>query len=154
MLEDMGGDLCGSKLRDLAAASRTHAGMRRAAHMSCVRAKVKPQVAPLDWPAVPAYVIVDVDVKDPDDYATYRAKAPATVAAAGGRYVVRGGAVEHVEAGWDLHRFVLLEFPSMDHARRWYGSAAYQAILPIRLRSTRSRMAFADGLDATRPLPA
>jgi uncharacterized protein (DUF1330 family) len=102
---------------------------------------------------MPAYVIVDVDVKDPEDYAAYRAKAPATVAAAGGRYVVRGGGVTHVEPGWDFHRFVVLEFPSMAAAHAWYRSPEYQGILPIRLRSTRSRMAFVEGLDLSKPLP-
>lgn len=103
---------------------------------------------------MPAYVIVDVDVQDPDDYAEYRAKAPATVAAAGGRYVVRGGGVTHVEPGWDFHRFVVLEFASVEAAKAWYRSPEYQGILPIRLRSTRSRMAFVEGLEPGRPLPS
>lgn len=103
---------------------------------------------------MPAYVIVDVDVRDEETYREYRAKAPATVAAAGGRYVVRGGAVTHVEPGWDFHRFVVLEFPSVAAAKAWYASPEYQRILPIRLRSTRSRMAFVEGLDPSKPLPA
>jgi uncharacterized protein (DUF1330 family) len=103
---------------------------------------------------MPAYVIVDVDVKDPETYKEYRTKAAPTVTAAGGRYVVRGGAVTHVEPGWDVHRFVILEFPSVAAAQAWYDSPAYQAILPIRLKSTRSRMMFVDGLDPSKPLPA
>lgn len=102
---------------------------------------------------MPAFVVVDVDIQDEAAYAEYRAKAPATVAASGGRYVVRGGAVTHVEPGWDLHRFVLLEFPSVAAAKAWYASPAYQAILPIRLRSTRSRMLFVEGLEPGAPLP-
>lgn len=103
---------------------------------------------------MPAYVIVDVDVKDPDAYKDYRAKAPATIAAAGGRYLSRGGAVTHVEPGWDVTRFVILEFPSLDAAKAWYHSPAYQEILPIRLTSTRSRMMFVEGLDPGAPVPA
>jgi uncharacterized protein (DUF1330 family) len=103
---------------------------------------------------VPGYVIVDVDVKDPEKYAEYRAKAPATIAASGGRYLVRGGEVTHVEKGWDFHRFVILEFPSVDAAKTWYNSPAYQRILPIRLKSTKSRMAFVEGLDPDAPVPA
>lgn len=105
-------------------------------------------------PAKPGYVVVDVDVQDPKDYAEYRAKAPATVAAAGGRYVVRGGDVAHVEPGWDVARFVVLEFPSLEAAKAWYASPAYQAILPIRLRSTRSRMMMVEGLEPGAPLPS
>ena len=102
---------------------------------------------------MPAYVIVDVDVKDPKDYSEYRTKAPATVSAAGGRYIVRGGDVRHVEPGWDVARFVILEFPGVAAAKAWYASPAYQAILPIRLRSTRSRMMLVEGLDPSKPLP-
>lgn len=103
---------------------------------------------------MPAYVIVDVDVTDAARYAEYRAKAPATVSAAGGRYIVRGGDVTHVEPGWDVARFVVLEFPSVAAAKAWYASPEYQRILPIRLGSTRSRMMFVDGLDLSKPLPA
>lgn len=102
---------------------------------------------------MPAYVIVDVDVKDPKDYADYRARAPTTVTAAGGRYIVRGAQPHHAEPGWDVSRFVVLEFPSLAAAKAWYASPEYQAILPIRLRSTRSRMMMVEGLDPGAPLP-
>ena len=101
---------------------------------------------------MPGYVIVDVDVKDATAYTEYRAKAPATVTASGGRYVVRGGSVTHVEPGWDVHRFVVLEFPSVAAAKAWYASPAYQKILPIRLKTTRSRMMFVEGLEPGAPL--
>ena len=102
---------------------------------------------------MPAYVIVDVDVKDPEAYKEYRAKAAPTVMAAGGRYIVRGGVTTHVEPGWDLHRFVMLEFPSVEAAKKWYASAAYQKVLPIRLRSAKSRLTIVEGLDPAAPLP-
>lgn len=103
---------------------------------------------------MPAYVIVDVDVKDPQAYKEYREKAPASVTASGGRYIARGGDLTHLEPGWDVHRFVILEFPSVAAAKSWYASPAYQKILPIRLRSTRSRMMVVEGLDPSQPLPA
>jgi len=102
---------------------------------------------------MPAYVVVDVDVKDPQGYAEYRAKAPPTIAAAGGRYLVRGADPVHVEPGWDVHRFVILEFPSLAKAKAWYHSPEYQAILPIRLRTTRSRMMFLEGIAPGAPVP-
>lgn len=103
---------------------------------------------------MPAYVVVDVDVKDPADYKVYREKAPATITAFGGRYLVRGGEPIHVEPGWQVTRFVILEFPTLAAAKDWYASPAYQAILPIRLRSTRSRMMMLEGLDPSKPLPS
>jgi uncharacterized protein (DUF1330 family) len=102
---------------------------------------------------VPAYVIVDVDVKDPQTYKEYRAKAAPTVLQYGGKYLVRGGAVHHVEPGWEFHRFVILEFPSLEQAKRWYASPEYAKVLPIRLRSAKSKMTMVDGLDPSKPLP-
>lgn len=102
----------------------------------------------------PAFVVVDVEVKDPATYAEYRTKAPATLQRHGGRYVVRGGDITHVEPGWTLTRFVILQFPSVQAARAWYESPEYQAILPIRLKSTKSRLMIVEGLDPTAPLPA
>ena len=37
-----------------------------------------------------AYVIAILEVTDPEAYERYKAAAPATIAAAGGRYVARG----------------------------------------------------------------
>lgn len=102
----------------------------------------------------PGFVIVDVDIKDTAAYQEYRQRAPATVARHGGRYIVRGGTVTHVEPGWDIDRFVVLQFPSLAAAQAWYASPEYQAILPIRQGATRSRMAFVEGLDPGEALPA
>jgi uncharacterized protein (DUF1330 family) len=102
----------------------------------------------------PAYVLVDLDVTDPEAYKEYRAKAPAIVAAHGGRYIVRGGAQHHLEPGWDLRRTVLLEFPSLAAAKDWYASPAYQRLLPMRTGSTRSRVVILEGLDPAAPLPS
>jgi uncharacterized protein (DUF1330 family) len=103
---------------------------------------------------MPAYVLVDLEILDEEDYREYRAKAPPMVKAHGGRYLVRGGKQTHVEAGWDLHRTVILEFPSVAAAQKWYDAPEYQKILPIRLRSTKSRMVFLEGVDPHGPLPA
>ena len=102
---------------------------------------------------MPAYVLVDVEVTDPETYKEYRAKAAPIVMAHGGRYIVRGGAQHHLEPGWDLHRTVLLEFPSVEAARAWYDSPDYRKVLPIRLRSSRSRLVILEGLDPGAPLP-
>ena len=102
---------------------------------------------------MPAYVIVDVDVKDPAGYKEYRAKAAPTVLKYGGKYIVRGGNLTHIEPGWDLHRFVVLEFPSVEQAKKWYTSPEYAKVLPIRQRTAKSRMVFVEGLEPNAPLP-
>jgi uncharacterized protein (DUF1330 family) len=102
---------------------------------------------------MPAYVLVDVDVMDAETYKQYRAKAAPIVLAHGGRYLVRGGRQDHVEPGWDLHRTVLLEFPSVAAARAWYDSPEYRKVLPLRTGTTRSRLVILEGLDPAAPLP-
>ena len=76
-----------------------------------------------------AYVVAEVEVTDPVTYEDYRKLVPATVAKYGGRFLVRGGAVEVKEGGWQPKRLVVLEFPSMDQARQWYGSPEYAPAL-------------------------
>jgi uncharacterized protein (DUF1330 family) len=73
-----------------------------------------------------AYVIVDMDVTDPDRYAAdYVPLAGPAVEAAGGRYLARGGRTEVLEGDRQPHRTVILEFPDLDAARAWYESPAY-----------------------------
>ncbi len=92
-----------------------------------------------------AYVIAEVDVHDPASYEGYRAGVPASLEKYGGRFLVRGGAVESKEGGWLPSRLVVIEFSSMDHARSWYNSPEYQAILPIRQKAANSKVVFVEG---------
>jgi uncharacterized protein (DUF1330 family) len=79
-----------------------------------------------------AYVIVTVAVQDPECYKDYIKAATPTVAAHGGRYIVRGGRAEKLEGDVTINRIVVLEFPSYQQAKNWYESAEYRAALAIR----------------------
>jgi uncharacterized protein (DUF1330 family) len=82
---------------------------------------------------VPVYVIASVtEAHDQDALAEYRRRNTESVAAHGGRFVVRGGPVEVLEGTWEPLRIVVMEFPDTETARGWYESADYQAIAPIR----------------------
>jgi len=83
-----------------------------------------------------AYIIVDVDIQDPDRYAEYVRSVPPTIAAFGGRFLVRGGRAENLEGGWQPKRIVVLEFDSFERAKAWWASAQYAA--PKRLRQSAS----------------
>jgi uncharacterized protein (DUF1330 family) len=85
-----------------------------------------------------AYVIVDVEVQDPDAYREYQQQTPDTLLPYGGKFVVRGGRVETLEGQWQPKRVVMLEFPTVDQAKAWHASEAYQAIIPIRQRNART----------------
>jgi uncharacterized protein (DUF1330 family) len=93
-----------------------------------------------------AYIIADVDITDEQRYAEYRAQVPATLERYGGRFVVRGGAVTSLEGGWQPARIVVLEFPSVEHARGWYDSEEYRAPKALRQAASRGRLILVDGV--------
>ncbi len=94
---------------------------------------------------MPAYVIVEVTVTNPEPYAAYRDLAGASVARHGGRFLVRGGAVTPLEADWHPQRFVVIEFPSVDAARAFYFSDDYQEALKVRLANSTGRAFIVEG---------
>jgi uncharacterized protein (DUF1330 family) len=94
-----------------------------------------------------AYVIVEVDVTDPDRYEQYKQAAAPAVAAAGGRYMARGGAVEVFEGDPPAGRSVVLEFPSMHAARDWYHGDVYTAARTLRAGAATARIYVVDGVD-------
>ena len=93
-----------------------------------------------------AYLFANVEVTDPVVYEQYRQQVPATIAAYGGRYLVRGGAVEVLEGGGVPSRVVILEFPDMARLRAFYRGPEYAPLLALRLRSTRSTVAAIEGV--------
>ena len=95
-----------------------------------------------------AYVIVGVDVADPEAYSAYTREVPATLEPYGGRFVVRGGAFTVLEGDWPAPRIVVLAFPSVEQAEAWHESPAYQAILPVRQQNARTHfMVAVEGVD-------
>lgn len=94
---------------------------------------------------MPAYLIGDVTVHDPDGYAEYVKENTATVPEFGGRFLVRGGAHEVVEGDWDPGRVVVIEFPSMDDLRAWWNSDRYQAAAEIRRANSTGSIVFVEG---------
>jgi uncharacterized protein (DUF1330 family) len=94
---------------------------------------------------VPAYVIYQGEVLDPERYDQYRVKAAASIHAAGGHYVVRGGDVEVLEGEPPAGRTVVLEFPTRQAAIDWYRGAAYTEARKIREGAAIARMYVVDG---------
>ena len=92
------------------------------------------------------YAVVNVRVTDPARYGEYRDKAPATIAHYGGRYLVRGGAVEALEGEWDPERLVLLEFESMGRLRGWYDSPEYAPLKRLRGEAATTQFVVVEGL--------
>jgi uncharacterized protein (DUF1330 family) len=95
---------------------------------------------------MPAYVIVETDITDPERYEQYKAATPAAIAAGGGRFLVRGG--EHVvlEGDWEPIRLVVLEFEDLAAAKRWYESELYQEAKELRAGAAHMRMVAVQGV--------
>ena len=93
-----------------------------------------------------AYLIADIEVIDNSGFTEYRQRVPATIAAYGGRYLVRGGAVEVLEGAWSPKRCVVLEFPSMAQLKTWWTSPEYQPLRELRERTTKSNLIITEGI--------
>lgn len=93
-----------------------------------------------------AYVIVEMTVTDPVRIEDYRKQAGASVAAYGGKFVVRGGKIDPLEGDWNPQRIVVLEFATADQAKKWWTSPEYRAACEIRNRSAKTRMILVEGV--------
>ena len=92
-----------------------------------------------------AYVIYEGEVTDPEQYERYKARAAETIAAAGGRYIVRGGDIEVLEGDAPRGRTVVCEFPSMQAALDWYHGDAYREARRLREGAARACMYVVEG---------
>ena len=95
---------------------------------------------------MPAYVVVQIDIHDPQTYERYKELAPPAIAKYGGRYIVRGGKTEILEGGWHPSRLVILEFPDTNAARNWWASPEYSEAKALRQRASKSEMLLVEGL--------
>ena len=73
-----------------------------------------------------AYLIVEMNVTDPEQYKEYMALAPLAVKEAGGEYLIRGGRNETLEGDWKPHRVAMLRFPSYEAAKTFYDGQMYR----------------------------
>ncbi|MGN6869621.1 MAG: DUF1330 domain-containing protein [Solirubrobacteraceae bacterium] len=95
---------------------------------------------------MPAYIVVETDIHDPDQYELYKQASPAAVAAGGGRFIVRGGELAVLEGDWQPKRLVLLEFPDLDAAKRFYESPEYQEAKRLREGAAGFNMVAVEGV--------
>jgi uncharacterized protein (DUF1330 family) len=95
---------------------------------------------------MPAYVIAQLVITDPEGFETYRNMVPATIAKYGGKFVVRGGTVETLEGHWDPQRLVILEFESAERAKQWWASEDYREAKQLRQRTAETQLIVVEGV--------
>ena len=93
-----------------------------------------------------AYIIVDVKIKDPQAYERYKTLTPGSLAAYGGRFVVRGGSTEVLEGPRQPGRVVVLEFDTAERARAWWSSEEYREAKALRQRIADTSMILVEGV--------
>ena len=95
---------------------------------------------------MPAYFVAEIEITNRAGFEPYRATVPTTIAQYGGRYLTRGSTVELIEGGPEPKRVVILEFADVAAIKRWYDSAEYQEILPLRLANSSGRAFIVEGV--------
>ena len=96
---------------------------------------------------MPAYLIYDAVVTDPQKYEQYKALSPGAIAAYGGKFVVRGGKHESVEGDWKPNRVVMVEFPTYERAQEFWNSPEYKTAREARSGAAVAKAIIVQGLD-------
>ncbi len=95
---------------------------------------------------MPAYIIAETDIHDPDQYEHYKNAVPAALATHGGRFLARGGEIAVLEGEWDPKRLVVLEFDDLEAAKRFYASSEYQQAKALREGAANLNMVAVQGV--------
>lgn len=97
--------------------------------------------------AIPSYAVAYLrDVDFGADIIRYMREIDETLVPFGGEFVVHGGDLDVREGRWD-GTLVIIRFPEAGSAARWYESADYQRILPLRLNNSTSMAALVAGVE-------
>ena len=92
-----------------------------------------------------AYMIVNVDVKDPAAYEEYKTKVPTLIRKHGGEYLVRGGKFVILEGGWKPTRLVILRFPDIASVQALFLDPEYQPLKTLRHQVSNADIVAAEG---------
>ena len=98
---------------------------------------------------MPAYIIVEVDVHNAEEYEEYKELTPPSLQPFNGKFIVRGGPTETLEGDWQPKRIVVLEFPTKEAAKGWWASEEYAPAKALRQRTATTKMILVDGYATT-----
>jgi uncharacterized protein (DUF1330 family) len=99
---------------------------------------------------MPGYWVARSRITDPVEYKRYTDRVPQIVAAHGGKVLARGGRFEILEGPDTFHRFVVIEFPSLEAARACHASPEYQEAAAFRTGGAgQVELIIVEGGDAT-----
>ena len=93
-----------------------------------------------------AYVVAEIEVDNPEGYEEYKKLAPTPITAYGGKYIARGGIVKNLEGDWQPNRIVILEFESVEKAKKWLDSEEYREARSLRHKYATTNMIVVEGV--------
>ena len=93
-----------------------------------------------------AYVLAEIEVTNPEGYKGYSTMVVPTIEKYGGRFLARGGAVHPLEGEWPTRRRVLIEFPTLEAARKWWDSPEYEKPKALRQANSKGRLLLLEGI--------
>ncbi len=93
-----------------------------------------------------AYVIADIEITDPVIYEKYKKAVPETISLYGGKFIARGGKAERLEGNWDPRRVVILEFETLEQAKRWWASDEYKGPKALRQSASSANLIVIEGV--------
>jgi uncharacterized protein (DUF1330 family) len=93
-----------------------------------------------------AYIIVEIEVTNPNRYEDYKKLTLGTLTAYEGKFIVRGGKTETLEGDWKPGRLVMIEFPTLEKAKAWYNSPEYTKAKKIRQEASHAKMIVVEGI--------
>jgi uncharacterized protein (DUF1330 family) len=81
---------------------------------------------------MPAYWVARSRINDPVEYKKYTDQVPGILAKFGGKVLARGGRYEIMEGPDKFHRFVVIEFPTLEQGAACFKSPEYVAAAAFR----------------------
>jgi uncharacterized protein (DUF1330 family) len=94
---------------------------------------------------MPAYIIASEVINDRDEFDKYRALVHGVLDKYKGEIIISNENVEIFEGEWPYTKTVVIRFPSIQQAKRWYESPEYQEIIQYRIRATTTNLILVDG---------
>jgi uncharacterized protein (DUF1330 family) len=95
---------------------------------------------------MPAYLLIELEIVDPIGFGEYRKAVVPLVEKYDGKYLAASDRVEALEGDWHPKRIVMIEFPSMQKAKEWFGCEEYREPSEIRKRTAKTKMILMEGV--------
>ncbi|MEM8915485.1 MAG: DUF1330 domain-containing protein [Pseudomonadota bacterium] len=96
---------------------------------------------------MPAYIIVDTQIENAEEYEAYKAKARPLAESFGGEYLARGGEMAVLEDDlWTPTRIVIVKFPDLAAAKAFHASEAYAPVKALRRANAKCTLIAVDGI--------